>query len=374
MPVKNYLEKVVPQRYLVLDAFRGLAALGVAFGHVKTSGWLSTWELATTSYRLVDFFFVLSGFVIAHANANKIIFRQITVSRFLVKRFVRLWPLHVFVLLLLVVHQLVLYAANAKGLINSPVAFKDEFDSGYLLPNILMIQAWDILPLATWNKPAWSVSTEVFAYLIFAVSCVVFRKRVFLASTAVCVGLLGVIGSDERLMTATYEGALIRCMAGFTGGVFIYWCRNRLAKLQLPCPLVFEISILLMVWVGVTKLPPENGIFVLPIFCVTVLVFSFEAGPVSALLRSRLFVFLGDRSYSIYMVHAALAIGIFSISAVFGVLGTLESGKTGLLLPPIIADFFLLLYLVMVILVSDVTYRWIEMPSLKYGTRLLNRW
>ena len=55
------------ERFRALDARRGIAALVVANGHFSTTGWIGGGPLAEHPGRLVDFFFVLSGFVAAHA-------------------------------------------------------------------------------------------------------------------------------------------------------------------------------------------------------------------------------------------------------------------------------------------------------------------
>jgi peptidoglycan/LPS O-acetylase OafA/YrhL len=102
-------ETELHRRFRVLDSWRGIAALIVAFGHIKTSGWLSTLPLATTSYRFVDFFFVLSGFVIAYSNKDKLYSNPSAIGSFLINRVARLWPLHLFVLGLFLFYQITLF-------------------------------------------------------------------------------------------------------------------------------------------------------------------------------------------------------------------------------------------------------------------------
>ena len=99
-------------RYQVLDAWRGICALLVAFVHVPVA---HAWQNAEAFHSLqlfVDFFFVLSGFVICHAYG-----RRLDVDRdwpgFMIRRFGRVWPLHAAVLAGFAVIELLKLAAQA---------------------------------------------------------------------------------------------------------------------------------------------------------------------------------------------------------------------------------------------------------------------
>lgn len=59
-------------RFRSLDAWRGICALCVAALHLNTIGWINTSALIQNAGRFVDFFFVLSGFVIAHAYRERL--------------------------------------------------------------------------------------------------------------------------------------------------------------------------------------------------------------------------------------------------------------------------------------------------------------
>ena len=82
-------------RFHVLDAWRGIAALLVALERLHAHGVFYSLPFVRNSYLFVDFFFVLSGFVIAHAYADKITDARSALT-FALRRFGRLWPLHIF--------------------------------------------------------------------------------------------------------------------------------------------------------------------------------------------------------------------------------------------------------------------------------------
>lgn len=75
--------------FVVLDGLRGIAAFTVVLGHVS----YTSHEIVPESYLAVDFFFVLSGFVLAHAYGEKL--REgLPAMQFMLIRLVRLYPLY----------------------------------------------------------------------------------------------------------------------------------------------------------------------------------------------------------------------------------------------------------------------------------------
>jgi peptidoglycan/LPS O-acetylase OafA/YrhL len=89
---------VASVRFETLDSWRGICALLVAVFHMPLAGALAGNQFIRGSYLFVDFFFVLSGFVIAHAYGAKLT-RGEGLAKFMVTRFGRLFPLHAFMLL-----------------------------------------------------------------------------------------------------------------------------------------------------------------------------------------------------------------------------------------------------------------------------------
>jgi peptidoglycan/LPS O-acetylase OafA/YrhL len=80
-------------RFVALDSWRGICALLVAIHNLNFGSWLPQVAFVAHSTLFVDFFFVLSGFVISHAYLDKLACPR-NVSRFILRRIGRLWPLH----------------------------------------------------------------------------------------------------------------------------------------------------------------------------------------------------------------------------------------------------------------------------------------
>ncbi|TKD50485.1 acyltransferase family protein [Sphingomonas baiyangensis] len=209
-------------KFVALDSWRGIAALTVAFGHLKTSGFLSTLPVASGSYRFVDFFFVLSGFVIAHSSGVRIASKRGEIWPFFIRRIARLWPLHLFVLGLFAAYRVLLAIAKILGLRAGSAAFEGEFALAWLPANLTMTQAWGFLPMATWNEPAWSISAEFAAYITFALCHAAFGARGWIALAVI--GALAAMFTllHPRVMQATYDLALVRCLLSFSAGVLAY--------------------------------------------------------------------------------------------------------------------------------------------------------
>ncbi len=357
--------------FIALDSWRGICALMVAAGHLKTSGFYTSLMIATTSYRFVDFFFVLSGFVIAHAARDQIAADGSRVWGFLIRRIGRLWPLHLVVLAGFLGYQGLLQAVNSWGGVNTgQQAFSGSTDLLWLPANIFLVQAWGVIPLATWNIPAWSISAEIAAYSVFAACFSLAGRRGWMPLLVVGVGAIAVLLiAGAPGMKATHDIALARCLAGFVTGVFVHALWTEIPDVKLPFATPLELATVAVVLLAVSYLPADYGILVIPIFAATVLLFAYEGGAVSRVLKRRPGQVLGDLSYSIYMVHALLAVCILSAVALapkFGiggiVLGQVAHDSTGIVTMTGLSDAILVGFLALVVGLSLLSFRWIEKP------------
>jgi peptidoglycan/LPS O-acetylase OafA/YrhL len=159
-------------RFAVLDGWRGLAALLVALHHISllTVSHFYSLSFVQHSFLFVDFFFVLSGFVIAHAYVTRL-WSLNEASLFVVRRVGRLWPLHIFVLGLLIAFQLAkAVAERLAGMSIGEPAFSEATPAivSAIWTNVLLIHSLGIHDKLTWNGASWSISTEFYTYLIFA--------------------------------------------------------------------------------------------------------------------------------------------------------------------------------------------------------------
>src|SRR5712671_190615 len=154
----------INQRFVTLDVWRGIAAISVAWLHFGETVHIDLPAFIPNAWILVDFFFVLSGFVIMHAYGRKVCDARSALA-FLIKRFGRLWPLHVSILAILVFMEIgKLFLLQTGTTINHP-PFSGAADMSAILPHIFLLQAF--IPV-TWNGPSWSIGCEFVAYITFA--------------------------------------------------------------------------------------------------------------------------------------------------------------------------------------------------------------
>lgn len=146
-----------------LTGMRGIAAWLVVLYHIRLSvAGLphSVVAVLAKGYLAVDFFFLLSGFVIWLSWGERLRRGGIgAVPGFLWRRLARIWPLHLFMLGCAVALALLLLALGKHDAVHQP--FAD-------LPlHILLLQNWGFTDHLAWNDPSWSISTEWAAYLLF---------------------------------------------------------------------------------------------------------------------------------------------------------------------------------------------------------------
>ena len=100
--------------FRVLDSWRGVAALLVALFHLNLYSAIYTLDFVRNAYLFVDFFFVLSGFVISYSYGDRLkTFDEL--GEFAIRRFGRLWPLHAVVLLAFVAAESAKAVLAARG-------------------------------------------------------------------------------------------------------------------------------------------------------------------------------------------------------------------------------------------------------------------
>jgi hypothetical protein len=365
--------EAAPHRFSVLDSWRGIAALCVALYHLSVYSHFYSSAFIRNAYLFVDFFFVLSGFVIAY-NYSGTLNNVPQIAAFMVRRFGRLWPLHVSILAFLFGLELLkLVAARHGWVVFAHVPFDP---AGYatwdsLATNFFLIQSFGLHSSLTWNAASWSICTEFWAYLVFASLCCLGR-RALIAGTILfpALGLAVILAFSKDHMNVGYDYGMFRCLYGFFGGYAVFrlwqWQAGRAMDWIRHCEIpALIVAILFIAWGG-TNVASDFAPFV---FGLIVFVFAFEKGRVSAALRRPAALYLGKTSYSIYMVHAVVAEFInfaamgagrvahraFMIDLPGVAVPILSLGHNRLL-----GDLVVPLYLAAVIALAGLTYRLIE--------------
>jgi len=365
-------------RFEVLDSWRGISACMIALLSFNSFSHAYDVPLIRHAPLFVDFFFVLSGFVIAAAYQERLE-QGFGIGKFMLLRFGRLYPLHITMLAAYILMELL-----------SGGSFTGERSVQGIFTNGLLIHGLGIHDSLTWNLPGWSVSTQFFTYLIFALALVLLREFFWLI--LIVVGLAGPItiaGISDHNMYVSYDYGLIRNLYGFALGVFALHLYRHLREIRDGLGItagqvtLIEIAVVAVIAVFVSLAGGKTVSVIGPyLFAVAVIVFAFEEGALSRYLRMRPFMLLGTLSYSIYMVHG------FTISRFNDVARVLEKTLDVTLFTTVNAaggevrmfgaelwqgDAAYVGLLLIVIGVSYLTYRFIEAPSRLWFRRLADR-
>jgi len=292
-----------------LTGIRAVAAGWVVLFHFRTElvgllpGLSPLMPFATAGRLGVDLFFILSGFILAYNYADS--FRSVRLGgylRFLWLRLARIYPVHLFTLGVLVA---IVCAARLAGL---PVNPPEMYSPGTLVANVLMVNAWAGMDLS-WNYPAWSISAEWFAYLLFPFAALALART---RSTRVALaGAVAALAAMYAVFVAfpggwPFPAPLVRIGAEFAVGCLLCVVYRGGLGRTWPWPAIASGalvgSMVLGTWLESVGLP---AIWAVPGLAVAILALArAEGGVLRRWLSSGHMVFLGQASYALYMTHA----------------------------------------------------------------------
>ncbi len=341
-------------RFIALDAWRGIAALAVALFRLEADGHFYALDFVRNAWLFVDFFFVLSGFVIAYAYLDRIDDVRST-ARFTLRRFGRLWPLHIAMLLAFV-------ALEASRGLRGEDAFEGAKAPWTIMPEIALVHGLGITGLTDWNSPSWSISTEFWAYVVFAALVLGFRRQMAVAATVVVVATMAILVSvSTNGMDVTFDYGFLRCLAGFFTGVLVLLIWRKLKmRIALPAPTAVEAAAVALAVAFVTVADRSWLSFAAPfVFAPVVLVFAFQKGAISRALVTRPMQAIGEWSYAIYMTAYFIAL-FFNLKLVPRI-------------PDAPMDLVAVAYLACVLVASWLCYRLIETPTRAWFNKLAQK-
>ena len=282
-----------------MDSLRGVCAILVLMFHMPVASHWRDWPLIQHGYLFVDYFFVLSGFVIAHAYAQRLKTSR-DAGRFMVRRLGRVWPLHVLMLACFIGLELLRLLTHFD--LAPPFTRDRSIES--IFTNLLLIQAWHVHPYLTWNGPSWTLSAEVACYLIFAGLVLLAPRRFrWIGAVLAVIGAVMVVMFARRWMNTTFDFAVPRAVYGFFLGCLLQGVWTRIPRLKAGAATVLEIAAVLACCLFVAWAQGPVTVLVTLVFVAVVWVFAGEDGRLSKLLDHPALVTLGRWSFAIYMVH-----------------------------------------------------------------------
>ena len=306
-------------RYLLLDGLRGVAALMVVCFHFFEAFATSPADQKFNhGYLAVDFFFVLSGFVMGYAYDDR--WKSMSVKDFFRRRLVRLHPMLILGVLLGSVSFLIQGSVRWDG-----TAVPATMILVAVILNLLMLPVipgtaadvrgnGEMFPL---NGPAWSLFFEYIGNIMYALCLRRLSTKWLTAFTVLCGASLAAftlangsgfwnIGVGWTLAGHNFIGGFLRMSFSFSAGLLL--SRNcRTIKVKgafLICALVI-VSLLSVPYLGTETMPWINGIFdlvcILGVFPALVLLGA--GGSAEGNISSKICSFVGDISYPLYIIH-----------------------------------------------------------------------
>lgn len=282
------------------------------------SGWRPLDFLATRGYLWVEFFFVLSGFILTHAYWPRLgdLLKPRGYGEFLRARLIRLYPLHLFMLLWILGLVIVLRALGHAGGYASIFDAKYHQDvsvQGFVL-SALLVHAWNTMPSLTWNGVSWFVSVEfalclLFPALLWLAEGKAWRGLAFIA--AGLAGLTALLLTSQHGLDITFHNGVLRGLSDFTVGVGLAVLFRRVkARDRLPDWVHSLLQVMLVALLGYVILHTgwshtRMDIFtVLPLMAL-VFALAFDRGIVARLLQMKVPQMMGEWSYAIYLGQTA---------------------------------------------------------------------
>ena len=344
-----------PERFIQLDAMRFFFAVIVVLVH--TVGFKLTLVLGGYA---VDFFFILSGFVLSHA----LICRPVSAAEFAWARLARLYPLHFVTLLWLL-------CLVAKTVVDPP----PDYPFAALGLNLVLLHGAWALGADAWNFPSWSISVE-FLVNVLILYPIVRARNVAIAAIVVLLACLVVIQvwgpvfdhfTVQPIRGTFLAGGLLRGAGGIMLGYLLYETylvlRPRLANNHGAIRLAatsFEVTavalLVFCLWIdrrGWNLLP-------VPLSAALILQMATVPGLVAKLLQRGPSAFLGNISYSIYLIH----IPLFAMFV----------GADLLPLPDTAFSLVWFAYFGLLLLLSAISFRYLERPAQRGLMRLFKGW
>ena len=338
-------------RLYLLDIARGLAAITIGIFHYKI---FYTHNLSENNYILenqpyfnyirliyehgwiaVQFFFLLSGFIFFKLYLKKIFKKKISFYNFIVLRISRLYPLHFFTLIIV----LLVYIHLENNNFQNPI----RADLEHFIYNLFLIHEWGISKYSTFNEPSWSISVELFIYIIFFYLAL--KARIIFLSLLI-IFLSSILFFKFKLLG--YGGYCF-----FIGGISFIITENLKINLKnkiLLLIIVIFISIFLLLSFA------DNSIFTkiiaLTFFFPALINLLYLINNYSMEIGKKL-SFIGDASYSFYLIHFPIILITMLIQSHLNLKINFNSNT------------IFWLYLITTFLISICSYKFVEVPLKK---------
>ncbi len=349
----NLRDPKEPKRYGVLDAYRYIAAIGVTLYHFERhyqpylphpTAYLERMNLC------VDFFFVLSGFVLMHTYGGGVD-TLAGFGRFLRKRLARIYPLHAVMTLVFVAASLTFVRLGV------PLRDPASFDISVAPAQLLLVHAWGFNVPMSLNFPSWSISAEFFLYLLFPLFALLVLRlgaaRALLAAYALglCMTLIWSRLGLGDWTDATADFGNLRATPSFIAGMAVQRLITRGPPLRTSWPAAHGGALV----IAALMLAGAPNLAIVALFPLAIaLIASAERSGAPSRLGRGVWLKLGDASYGVYLIHTVVVMACLLLMRKFSSFTQAECIGAALAGSAVTTGLAML------------SYRWFENPARKY--------
>jgi peptidoglycan/LPS O-acetylase OafA/YrhL len=292
-------------------------------------------------YLAVNFFWCLSGFIFYYKYSNLIVNKNCSFKNFFIDRFSRLYPLHIFTLILVAAFQFFFFLDN-----NYYFIYKNN-DFYHFILSIFFISSWGFESSISFNGPIWSVSTEIFVYFFFYISLFTFRKPILLS-------LLVLLFC--AIFKLCYPLSVYNFFAFFYIGYFfsIIFLYKKFYKFYIDLLIYIFLFIFILTICKYELYLIKHSFFVIQIIFFPILIYFFSSKIISNNIFIKKISFLGNLTYSSYLMHFPVQLITVFFLKKFNVEVSYEK------------NLFFIFYFFGVILLAYFVYFYFEKPSKNY--------
>jgi len=347
-------------RLASLDFLRGFAAIGVAvffhYVHFRPQSFpfsQKAYWFYNYGWSLVEFFFVLSGFIFSYVYKKQIAENSISLREYCINRFSRLYPLHFLTLMFVATIQFARYVGEKEYFV---YPFNDVY---HFLLNLFFLQSGWFDQGWSFNAPSWSIAVEVLAYLLFFLVIRKSSKNRYIFVYIAFI-LLGLTIKHTGLNIPLFNDRVARVLIGFFIGCLTYefhcFINSQKVKIQRATTLVLSGVLIYVVFLAVTFghgiLGQWHIVYVLLIYPLIIyLVLNIKL--LDKAFSIKPLAYLGDISYSVYLWHFPVQLVVKTTDELF----QLNLNYSSRLI------FALIAFLILV--VSVISYELFEKPVMR---------
>lgn len=303
------------QHYAILDGLRGVAAIVVVWFHIFEAYATSHLDQRINhGYLAVDFFFMLSGFVIGYAYDDR--WKTMTTKEFILRRIIRLHPM---VVIGAVIGGLMFYSQGCSvwdvSQITIVALFIATFVNMLLIPAPAGLEVRGLGEMYPLNGPSWSLFFEYIGNILY----VLFIRKLSTRSLAIWVALAGVglasfslwgpygdICAGFAMTGQELTGGSFRLLYSFSAGLLLFRIFKpiKIKGAFWLCGLILA-ALLAVPRLGGAESSWMNGLYEIACFAVffPLLILLGASGKITDKYTEKICGFLGKISYPLYMVH-----------------------------------------------------------------------